>query len=477
MANLYNKTAKNLVKLGVSLGLTMCLGALVRALLPRILGVEGVGVLYFAESIAGIIFTLTPLGVHAYINRTIPQDPGKIVTIFPSLSFMTFLTGGLLWLGLFSYGTWQGLEDKFLIVVVFGLFEWLRQHTQEVVKPMFLAADYVNFVSRLDVFAKVVQALLVCVGVWLFPDVLWAAGFFLFSQIITLTILLVRALQLGWLRLSFDWQVCKAAAIFGLPFLLNQALVSLYGQIDIAVLEILSDETEIGWYGSAQRLKGLFLMGVPLLYSAVIPMLSKSRAAGENAYFEFFYLVYRVLMLVSWLMAMAMILLGQEFVELLYGAEFEPATIHVQLLAPVLLFTYINVFLSANLGLISDGRKLTLITFVSLMANTGLNFLLIPYFLGEFGEGGAGIGATLTTIIAELMVFLAMLRITPIQIMSRNVSIITAFSLMTIVLVSTGIWFLEPQWYVRLLLFAFLAGTVTIGIGLQYGRNIKQMWS
>ena len=71
MSSLMKKTANNVVKLGLSLGVSIFLGAFIRAYLPRVLGVEGVGKLYFAESIATLVFTFLPLGLHAYINRKV----------------------------------------------------------------------------------------------------------------------------------------------------------------------------------------------------------------------------------------------------------------------------------------------------------------------------------------------------------------------------------------------------------------------
>ena len=82
----------------------------------------------------------------------------------------------------------------------------------------------------------------------------------------------------------FQWQVCKDFILVGLPFFINGAMISFYGNIDIAMLERLASTEEVGWYGAAQQLKGIFMMIVPLLYSVITPLLSKAHSRDEDSF-------------------------------------------------------------------------------------------------------------------------------------------------------------------------------------------------
>ena len=455
--------------------MTICFGAITKAVLPRILGVENIGIIYFADSIAMITFSLLSLGVIAYVNRRIPHNPKEITEIYSSIFGFTFLWGLILWLGIFAYVLWRGeVSEKSLVILLIAVFHLLQSHNAGVVKPMFLAADQVNFISRINIISKGLQTAIICGGAFFIPSLVWVGVFFICSELLTSLFLLIRSFRLGWVRFNFDRKMFFAAVAVGFPFLLNQTMVSIYGQIDIAFMEFLSNPKEIGWYGSAQKLKGLFLMGVPLIYSAILPMLSRSYKEGTESYEKFLSTIFAGLLFMSFGMSLSMSLLSPELVGILFGDEFNISIKHVSMLAPVLLFTYINVLLGANLTLSSTGKLLNIVTITSIGMNASLNLYFIPMGLEHFGPGGAGIGAATTTIIAEAFVFIMMILMTPVKLMNWKNAV---FCLASYLALSATIFYQvssSPDLMVRLQLLGALVVILSGAFALANGKDLLE---
>src|SRR5699024_2546675 len=80
------------------------------------------------------------------------------------------------------------------------------------------------------------------------------------------------------LRPSFSG--LRAVAKAGLPFLLLEATVILYQQVDTLVMSFLVDERELGWYGVASMLFGTLLFVPTVLMTSLFPM--AARLAKES---------------------------------------------------------------------------------------------------------------------------------------------------------------------------------------------------
>lgn len=466
MSSIYKSLVNNLSKLGFSLLISMALGIVLKAYMPRALGVNNVGMFYYADSLSYIFFTFLPLGIHTYINRVIPPNPSKAREIFRSIFIFMLAYGAILWLLLFAYTLILGFEAKKLhIILIIGIFQFFFFLVKDILKPIFVAADEVNFVSRIDVIHKFLQVSIVCIGLFLFSNLEVTALCFVSSQLITLLIYIFKAYRLGWSKGPLTFKYCREFLVIGLPFFINSALLSFYGNIDITMLERLTNFNEVGWYGASLQLKGIFMMVVPLLQTVIMPLLSKVHAKDATQFTEFSSNIYGILNLASWFLAIVMCCFANEFVILLYGDDFIPATRSMILLTPVILFTYMNVFLSMLLNLVSNGKSLVMTTMASLILNMILNFFLIPWGLNHWGDGGGGVGASITTILAEMTVFLILLKLTPIPLMNginligSSISFLVIASL--IVLLLSKEWsFIERLW----MFFPYLLVSGLIGI-------------
>lgn len=404
----------NLCRLLLSLLITMGLGLIIRILLPRVFGVEKMGMFYFAESICYITFTFLSLGIHAYINRHVPGQPEEANRVFWSIFQFKSIYGVLLGVCLYFYLYFMGYgDDSVNLIMIFAIHHFLQTLAIEIMKPFLLALEKVRLVTRIEIISKVLQVLAVVFVVLMKPDLLAVVWALAITSAIPVIMMLHYAFREGWLRQKFRWQTCKEVILIGLPFFINGALITLYSNIDIAILNELGNRTEVGLYGAAQKLKGVSLMIVPLLSSGILPFLSKKRKENESLYEDYLRQIYRVLVVLSFPAAAVMMIFSSEFVALLYGSEFAESARILVILAPVVIFTYINVYLSMNLSLVSDGKMLTVVTLVAVIFNAIANYIFIPYGMELRPVGGGGSAASITTLVAEALTFFGLLYITP----------------------------------------------------------------
>jgi O-antigen/teichoic acid export membrane protein len=329
--------------------------------------------------------------------------------------------------------------------------------------------EEVQFVSRLDIIAKILQVGGVCLVLWWDPQldsVLWA---YAATSFIPVLVLFGFAYKRGWFtRRGSSAAIYSSVVMVGLPFFVNSALQTFSANIDIAILNEIANEVEVGLYGAAQKLKGVLMMVVPLLSSAIIPLLSKTRKESQQHYEQFLRQLYRTLVVLSFPAALTMVLFSKEIVTLLYGDEFVESGTILAVLAPVVVFTYINVFLSMNLTLVSNGRMLTILTLTAIVLNAVTNFILIPYGLRYDPVGGGGMAASVTTLLAEFVTCAGLIYLTPTVILTARImkdTLLVVIPLACVIIFNATLSEWSLPWRFGLLLgsmaYIFLTGMMT----------------
>jgi O-antigen/teichoic acid export membrane protein len=186
-------------------------------------------------------------------------------------------------------------------------------------------------------------------------------------------------------------RLLTAAVAFGL----SQVLNVLFVRIDVPLLALLGGSTQVAIYTSAYRILDVVSLlpvaasgvALPLMASFGLDKLSRLRAFAQQ-YLE-------LAVVAGMLVALALTLLGDPILAVLYGGRYAASgpALHVLAWAGAAMFVT-NVF--APLVVALDRRRTLLFaTALGLVTNVGLNVVLIP----RFGPAGAA-GATLVTELA-----------------------------------------------------------------------------
>lgn len=398
----HKKALKDASKLSVSMGITMVLALAMKMYMPRALGAERLGVFFFAESFPLMFFSFLPLGIGSYLQKHIPARPEHAADVFlPTVLFESVLAVVLavaLWATLLIMG-YSG--ETMILCLIMAAYTALLMFYQSILKVLFLALGDVSRIARLDINIKIFLVVGV-VGTLLVGDSLYAvAAFHLLSQGFGVLYLLWYGWKLELYGKKLRLDVLKDVAVVSLPFFLTGVFVHLYQSTNASFLSKMSNDTEVGYFGAAMRLQGIFLVMVPILQSAFMPTMSRTLHENRDAYKKFCTDILQAMLVLSLPLTCGLIFFGREAILLLYGEEFLPAVHIVATLAPVLTLTYVNVFLAMNSTLSSNGVAMAIVMGFTVFLNAALNYFLIPWGTATWGVGGAGIAVGIATIVAE----------------------------------------------------------------------------
>jgi O-antigen/teichoic acid export membrane protein len=90
--------------------------------------------------------------------------------------------------------------------------------------------------------------------------VLLGQGVLVIASVSIATLLLSCLIQFYFLnrvqplRVEFNWQLAKWMVRASLPYFLSSVFLIVYAEISMVTVSLLTDETGVGWYGTASRL-------------------------------------------------------------------------------------------------------------------------------------------------------------------------------------------------------------------------------
>lgn len=412
-ASTHQKIARNVSLLSLSVGMTMVIGLALRMLLPRIMGPEKMGIFYFADSFTNSFFAFLPLGLTTYINRTVPPDHKHVNQIFSTIVAIELLMSVVISAVMLVTLLIMGRSGETLAsILIMGVYAAVFNFQRNILQKIFIAIDRVRLISVLNVFVKV---LLVggCLLVLKFsPNVVLVALMHSLSELVGLLYLMSKTRALNFFGAAPSFARLKDILKVSLPFYLAGVLTTFFTDADTNMLGLMANNTEVGYFGSANKLIGVFLLLIPILQSSFTPALSQALQEGIESFTRLARQLINLLLVCSLPLSVTLVLFGHMISEFLYGKGFEASYKIICFLAPVLTMMYVNTLAAACLYLTSTGGSISRIFVIGIVLNVALDYVLIPFGLNR-GPGGAGLAVSFTTFICEAYTFLSMLRLFP----------------------------------------------------------------
>lgn len=380
--------------------------------LPRYLGAEDYGRLYFAITINALGALAMDLGFTALIVKEIARDRAKANT----LAINAGVLRGLLWVVslvctmAFVKLSGYSMEATYVVFVLgianlfFGLYDLLHR--------VFVGLERMEFRSYALIVEKVFLAV---VGVGL---LLMGAN----SLVIASAMLVSMALNFGAsvyflrkivpVKFNIDPSSWGPLVRAGLPFMVSTVLSFIYYRIDVMMLSAMTNEKVVGWYGAPYKLFDTLMFFPTILNTAVYPVLARLYHTSKENMVQTSRKILDLTMIIGVPIAVGMVALARPIISLLFGLkEFGQSVILLQVLSASLLLIYVDFVL--NTVLISNDRqkKIVIVSIVATVINVTVNYYAIAYFQQNFGNGA--IGAAITTAITELCVMSMSIAILP----------------------------------------------------------------
>jgi O-antigen/teichoic acid export membrane protein len=396
---------KNGLRLVVSLAISVAVAFFVRLMLPRYLGPQLFGRVHFSESLATGFFVITTLGFDTYISKEVSKNTahasdffGGLLIVRAGLSIVALAsTLSMLW--------WmQKPTLEYTLVVVFAFWQasFLLNNT---FIALLNANSTVGEMVLLNIISKIIWGGGVMLVIWTQGPVQAIAVCFLGSELLK-SVFLYRVVRDNLnLKIRLDFKATYAIVLSSLPYFLTTLIARVYQKLDVSMISHNGWDREVGWYGAAANVSAIIILFLPLVSSVVMPMCSRiAMHESHDAMNQVMRGAVRVTSLGSVLVCLQVVLHAQDIVRLLFGPDFAPSVRTLQAIAPTFPLTYLAVLFSLQLFQLKRDWYSAAASCVGLIVNAGLNIFFIPYGKQYLGNGGAGFGAAVATLITECSV-------------------------------------------------------------------------
>jgi O-antigen/teichoic acid export membrane protein len=396
---------RNALKLGGSLLVTYGIALVMRMVLPRYLGPEGFGRYNWADGFSGAFFVLSALGLDVYIRKEVSVRPEHASEFFGGTLLLQVglalgLTGAMWWV---MRASGEPPEVQRLALLLGGYQFFFRLNA--ILAAVLHARERVDGLSVAHIAMKCIWGGGLVLVLLLRLPLPWLAAPFIGAEVFKAAYLFHLTHAHAGLKLRLDVRSTAAALMAALPFFLNEAALATNGRVDVSLLGVVANKTEVGYYGSVWGIAGMTMLLSPILGWVLLPMMSRAASSPEES--------TRILrrglegiLVVSVPVTLALALGAETWVRLMIGEAYLPAAPVLRLLAPIFVLTYVATVCGS--WLMAGGRSWT-VTRTSLLAallNPALNLLLIPPLLARLGPAGGASATAISLAICEVLVTL-----------------------------------------------------------------------
>ena len=364
----------------------------------RYLGAEGFGILSFALAFTGIFGVFSDLGLSTLTVREVARDKTLASKYLGNIAVMKLIlvviTFGLIaiTINLLGYPN-QTIKVVYLVAlsVIFGTFS-------NMFNSIFQACERMEYKS----VGTILNSVLLLVGALFaisqgFSVVSFASLYFIVSAIVLGYSLIVCVWKFTKPKLEGDWGFWKPTIKEALPFGLTGTFITIYVWTDSVMLSLMKGDEVVGWYTAAYRLV-LALLFIPTAFnSAVFPLMSRFYISSGNSLKFMLEKHFKYMIIIGFPVGVGITLLADRFILLIFGAEYIPSIIVLQILTWAIVLIFARTALERVLE--SANRQIIVAEVFGSCAllNVILNVILIPKY--------SYIGAAWATLVTDFAVF------------------------------------------------------------------------
>jgi len=426
--------------------------------MARYLGAEDLGILSFALSFTIIIGLLGDLGLSSLMTREVsrnqslaPKYLGNILLIKVLLAVATFGVVVIV-INVLDYS-----EHTIKIVYIITVSNILANFTQ-IFNSIFQAFERLEYLS----IGIILTSTLMLIGISFAVEQNFDLIYFAFVYLVVNAIVLAYSLFICLIKfavpnLKIDWTFWKQIVLESLPFWLNSVFVIIYFKIDMVMLSTMDGDTVVGWYAASYRLIDALGFIPAVLMSTMYPVFSKFHISSKDSLEFAFRKSFKILAIIAIPIGIGTTLLAERIILLIYGVEYTPSVIVLQILIWASVLSFINYTPATYLTSTDKQRMLMIFTCLGAIFNIILNFILIPLFSYN--------GAAIATVSTELIVGILMLhKIHRIQNLSTLLPDVILKSLIAGAFMGIFILIFKDYTLILLILFSAILYLITLYI-------------
>jgi O-antigen/teichoic acid export membrane protein len=178
----------------------------------------------------------------------------------------------------------------------------------------------------------------------------------------------------------FDMSFCRRELAAGFPFVPIALFIALEAQLGGILLSLFRSEAAVGYYGMANTIVAALALLSQAVRIGIFPAMAETYQADGERFARLYRRMWRYLSIIAMPLVVLLVLLAGWLIHTLYRSSAPDAVTTLQLLAPTLVFYFINIPNARLMILESRQRVLAALFAVSGAANLLAGLLLIPLY-------------------------------------------------------------------------------------------------
>lgn len=462
------RIAKNISFLLISQIINVIFGFFYTIYMARYLGAEGFGILSFAIAFTGIFAIFVDLGLSTLAVREISKEKklesyyiSNIMLIKVILSVLTFGLS-LLVLNILDY------PKQIIEVVNIVMLSIIITSFSQVISSVFQVHQKLEYQSFCTVLNSILMFLGVITAIYHNFSVTGFAYLYLSISIIIFVInILIYKLKFVSPIIEINLKKWKSIIASAIPLGLLSIFVIIFVRVDSVMLSKLVGEVAVGWYNAAFVIVQNLSYLTSAIMTVLFPLFSKFHANSETSFKELYQKSFKYLLIIAIPIGIFTSISANAIILLVYGNQYINSGIALQILVWWYVIGSINWLFGTVLNSTNRQNIFLFASFICLLFNVILNLYLIPIF--------SFVGASITTIATELILFCILFYFFPKNIYKPSLLVIFK-PLLASIIMGVCIYILKWINIIPLLILAFLIYSVAlIGLGGINADDIKML--
>jgi O-antigen/teichoic acid export membrane protein len=368
-------------------------GLLLSVLLTRELGPEGFGLFSSLVVIPVIVVSITNLGIRGATIFLLGQKKygeKEIISAIMALLVLSSLAGIII-----SFIAYQVYDDPGFTLLLISLVLAVIPFRLAVIYigGIFIGKEEIKKANQLNWPINLVNLALAAVLVWgMKYDVTGAVIAGLIANIAVAVYSFIELRKCCRISVGFNFPIIKKLFGMGILYSASFFIIQLNYRIDIILLEKMKDLQEVGFYSLGVNIAEQ-LWQIPMAVSIVL-FSRTANAENPSEMTSRTLRLARASLILAVLVSIGIVVIAPWIVPAVFGKEFLPSVILLQMVLPGIVMLVIFRVLSGQLSGMGKPQLSIYIFVPALILNIVLNLLLIP--------GYGGLGAAIATNISYL---------------------------------------------------------------------------
>jgi O-antigen/teichoic acid export membrane protein len=430
--------AKNAGVMMLSQLVTWVLALLLTLFLPRYLGPEGVGKFSLASSIWAVMSILLSFGMDVLQTKEISRNHERSSEL---LTTTLLLRGGFYGLCLIAVNVFARVVDypqeTINVINIIGIATLVWQISGAFGANL-QAYERMEYMSLADILAKTFLTIISIVALLLGASVYIIAWIHMFAGLIAISVQIYGLRKITVIKPVIKKELFGWILKSSLPYMLVSGFLVAYNQIDVIIISLLVDETQIGWYAASNRLFTTFFFIPTVLIAAVFPVFSRLYKTDMVALKNLLSRSFNIILLTGIPIGLGLSTIANPLVKMLFGPDFANAGPILSVMGIVMIATYMNTLMGRFLISIDRQVVWTWIMLAAVVVKIPLDLVLVPLCQSYFGIGA--MGGAFSYLITESTMMVAGVLFLPKGLLDKRTAVFAAKALLSGLIMAAAAW-------------------------------------